>query len=579
VEETPGVPFDGKVDFGIVTVSAGQVDRTFTIKNAGSDVLEITSWTLTPSGSPFQVLSLPTTSFFLDPGDSRTVTVRFVPGAQGDYTATLKLYSNDPDYSSGYAVGLAAKVRSGRVVVTPNAFSFGDVEIYDPDRSPAQTFPSQSFTITNSGAAPLQVTSVYASDAAFIVTPPSNPRFAGSFTLAPNETTPAFTVTFRPTTVKPNDEPYAARLIVESDDPSAPVQEVATLNGKGVVLPILTVLESSGTPNDAAINCGQVQVGQSSAPQTITLRNDGSGPLTLVSWSVDNSVYSLSSQEAYPKVLQPGESLNITVTFAPATATTYQGAVTIVSDDQGKNPFVVRLLGTGTAVPVPGDFNGNGQLEPGDFELFKGAFGSKKGGANYDAKFDLDLDNDVDYGDLGIFLGYYSQASRAPAKAIVASAAAPASLPDFGGVVVRPAVDAGLTAGGNGKAAASAKLAQPADSSGDVRTLLDNLAVAQEMGVIPNAGVAAVATDLMSGGEALGAADIEVRSGPSPSPAVAVQVAAIEQSAPPIVSQWTTFTAAEPQESLASRLGLDELARLDPLVVPYAGALLPLGEM
>jgi hypothetical protein len=576
VEETTGVPFDGTVDFGIVTPSAGQVDRTFTIKNAGSDVLEITSWDLTPSGSPFQVLSLPTTSFFLDPGDTRTVTVRFVPGAQGDYSATLKLYSNDTDYSAGYTVGLAAKVRSGRVVVTPNAFSFGDVEIYDPNRPVAQTFPSRSFTITNSGSAPIQLTSVEASDPAFIITPPADPRFAGAFTLAPNETTPAFTVTFRPTAVKT----YDGAVVVRSDDPSAPVQEVATLHGRGVVLPSLTVLESSGTPNDAAIDCGSVQVGQSSSPQTITLRNDGSGPLTLISWGVDNSGYSLSSQEAYPKVLQPGEGLNITVTFTPPTATTYPGAITIVSDDPSKSPFVVRLAGTGTPAPVAGDFNGNGQLDPSDFELFKGAFGSKNGDSNYNVKFDLDLDNDVDYGDLGIFLGYYGQASRAPGKEIVASAAAPASLPDFGAAAVQPVADAGVQVGDNAKAAVSAQSARSADRSGEVRTLFDSLGIALEMGAIPDAGAAAaIASDLASAGGSVGTAGIQVGSASIALPAAAVQAVAIEQSAPPAVSRWTTFAAAEPQDLLASRLGLDELTRLDPLVVPYAGALLPLGEM
>ncbi|MEM1424731.1 MAG: hypothetical protein AAGH64_12110, partial [Planctomycetota bacterium] len=50
-----------------------------------------------------------------------------------------------------------------------------------------------------------------------------------------------------------------------------------------------------------------------------------------------------------------------------------------------------------------GDFDGDGDVDLGDFGLFGAAFNSMAGDANYFAPADFDNDGDVDLGDFGVF--------------------------------------------------------------------------------------------------------------------------------------------------------------------------------
>ncbi|GAB4546926.1 MAG: hypothetical protein Tsb0013_06210 [Phycisphaerales bacterium] len=67
-------------------------------------------------------------------------------------------------------------------------------------------------------------------------------------------------------------------------------------------------------------------------------------------------------------------------------------------------------------VPMPvmvslcdGDFDGDGDVDLGDFGVFGSAFGSMTGDANYDPNADFDNDGDVDLGDFGIFGGEFGR--------------------------------------------------------------------------------------------------------------------------------------------------------------------------
>jgi hypothetical protein len=58
---------------------------------------------------------------------------------------------------------------------------------------------------------------------------------------------------------------------------------------------------------------------------------------------------------------------------------------------------------------IPGDFDGDGDVDRYDFGTLAGAYGSKVGDSNWNAVCDLDGDGDVDRYDFGTFAGNYGQ--------------------------------------------------------------------------------------------------------------------------------------------------------------------------
>jgi hypothetical protein len=58
---------------------------------------------------------------------------------------------------------------------------------------------------------------------------------------------------------------------------------------------------------------------------------------------------------------------------------------------------------------IPGDVDGDGDVDRYDFGSFAGAYGSSAGDSNYDIECDLDKDGDVDRYDFGTFAGNYGK--------------------------------------------------------------------------------------------------------------------------------------------------------------------------
>jgi len=93
---------------------------------------------------------------------------------------------------------------------------------------------------------------------------------------------------------------------------------------------------------------GNVDVGTTSAPQSVTLSNTGNGPLTINSVTTTSPVFGVTNNCG--GTLDPGLTCTIDVTFAPTVAGDVTAALNIVTNDPVNGTLTVSLSGTGVEV-------------------------------------------------------------------------------------------------------------------------------------------------------------------------------------------------------------------------------------
>jgi subtilisin family serine protease len=133
---------------------------------------------------------------------------------------------------------------------------------------------------------------------------------------------------------------FLADIHVLSNDPLNPdVTVPATIN-------------LTGTPDillaTTGLNFGPVYI-TGTATQDVGITNGGCADLTISSLSFDNTAFTTTL--ATPVVLFAGASVNVPVTFAPTSAGTINGNLTIGSDDPDSPSLVVTLTGVGLDFP------------------------------------------------------------------------------------------------------------------------------------------------------------------------------------------------------------------------------------
>lgn len=223
---------------------------TFDLENVGDDCLVVDA---IGDVDPFSVTStsqsLPAE---LDAGDSMTVTVTFDPPSTGSYGPTNLPVTRTPDAGDD-ALVCEGTARDPVVSLTvgPGSIDFG--------RVPVGTTETESLAIENDGETDVDVT-VDASASGPITWPAMNE------TLDPGDDA-SLTVTFEPG----DPGPASATVTVESDDPDSP--ETVAVDGEGCVAEAAIEF-----PPSTPVDFGEVERGFRTV-RTLTVRNDGSGPL------------------------------------------------------------------------------------------------------------------------------------------------------------------------------------------------------------------------------------------------------------------------------------------------------------
>ena len=98
-----------------------------------------------------------------------------------------------------------------------------------------------------------------------------------------------------------------------------------------------------------SLDFGNVDPNGETADQTVTISNDGNGDLIVSNFTSDNNAF--TTDFGGQQVITPGNDLMVTITFTPDAVQTYNGNLTIASDDSDEGTVVVALTGTGYGTP------------------------------------------------------------------------------------------------------------------------------------------------------------------------------------------------------------------------------------
>jgi copper(I)-binding protein len=210
------------VNFG--TVEVGQTgQRTITIMNTGTAPLEVTGIESDVSG-----LTFTPSMFTLAPNGSRTVTITFPSSTAGTFSGNITISSNDPNRATRtLSVSVIVQAAPAPVLVVGEpAIDFGSID--------AEKTAQQTFTIENTGTAPLEVTGIE-SDVSGLTFDPV------MFTLSPDSSA-TITITFP----KPMEGEFSGSINILSNDPD---RAMFMLTISGVVQPLSVEAKSDFDSN------------------------------------------------------------------------------------------------------------------------------------------------------------------------------------------------------------------------------------------------------------------------------------------------------------------------------------------
>lgn len=231
-----------------------------------------------------------------------------------------------------FPVGLAVDGRSpGHAVPSVEGLEYGSVPV-------GGTAAAQEVSIGNDGTGDLRIGQLRVGGSGSVEFPISADECSGA-TLEP-ATSCTVRVGFAPTATGPR----SAMLEIPTDSPSGWAS--VDLHGVGDPALVGRVIPSAGE-----LQFGSVAVGSGATPQALTVRNDGTGGLTIGRLGIADAAaaeFPLSQDGCSGTELEPGAECTVRVGFAPATAGARSGRLEIPTDAPERSTSV-RVAGTGTA--------------------------------------------------------------------------------------------------------------------------------------------------------------------------------------------------------------------------------------
>ncbi len=282
------------------------------LANTGTGAVTISVANATGTGFSLSGLSA---GQVIGAGQSMNFTTNFNPSVSGASAGSIAITSNLS--ATPATVGLSGMGTQPGVSATPSSAAFGNVAVGSTN--------SQSITLTNSGNATLTFSQISVTGAGFSVS-----GLSTSTTIGPGSNA-SFSVAFKPGTAT------AVQGSIVLTTNASPSQLTIPLSGTGAAATMLLV------SNPTSLGFGNVTV-NSSRTLTSVLTNTGNSIVTLSNVSVVGTGLSASGV-SIGLALQPGQTANLTVTFAPKSIGSLAGAsVTVTSNAP---PVTIAVTGTG----------------------------------------------------------------------------------------------------------------------------------------------------------------------------------------------------------------------------------------
>ncbi len=295
------------IAFGNVNV--GQTaTQSVTLSSTGTVSVTISS--ISVVGSLFGASGV-TTPFTLNPGQTAKLTTTFSPqiAEPYNYTGVITIASNSSTSPSA-VVNMSG---AGTAATTLSALSCSTASYTGAG--------TDACTVTLSGAAPSGGFAVALSSNNSAVTVPA------SVTMASGATSAAFSATVSAVTTS----------------------QSATITAAASGLSRTFAIQLGTAAGALSVNATSVPFGgivaNSTAAQSVTLTATGSSPVTVSAASITGTGFSVSGM-TFPATLNPGQKATLNIQFAPLTAGSYTGQLTISSNCAGGN-ISVGLSGTG----------------------------------------------------------------------------------------------------------------------------------------------------------------------------------------------------------------------------------------
>jgi hypothetical protein len=318
-------------DFGDVVTGSSSAAALFTIANTGTRAATLTVIDTTgPDAADFVPNTddcLVTHGGTLAPGDSCVVQVTFSPSQAGTESASLAVASSGGDPSSA----LSGRGTAPQLEMWPRQQDVGGVPV-------GGSGDMRVVTVRNAGAAGVTIQSLgmIGADASEFHADTDECMNGYGGRLAPGQSC-SVSVGFAPTTLGTR----GATLVAVSDggNPSSGFTGLGTAVGAAAL---------SASPGEE--DFGGTQVGSSSYPEPITLRNAGGATAILTDVSIvgsaasDFSINSDDCMRTHGGQIAAGDSCTLQVTFRPTAHDERSAQLDVTSD--GGTP-TVALRGTG----------------------------------------------------------------------------------------------------------------------------------------------------------------------------------------------------------------------------------------
>ena len=371
ISDSSGAADDYAVVLADTQVGQSSVAETFFLSNGGDEQLDISNLAVTGDDGDFDVSVRDNNNdpvagdFSIGVGLTYTIRVVLSPASEGAKAIAIGFDSNDPLETSASldASGTATAAPAPDLGITDSVDPADDGAVAFADTEVGQTDGPQTFSLTNSGDADLDISNLAVTgdtgDFEVTVRDNNSDPVVGDFSI-PAGLTYTIEVTFSPTV----DGALAINIDFDTNDASDPSVSLSA-GGTGTVAPgepEIDITDSVDPADDLGLTFGDTQLGTSSDPHTFTLTNSGAGDLDINDVTVGGTFpadYQVTILDDQAQVvasssftIPAGLSYTLQVVFAPQNLGDLDAQITFTTNDADEGDVTLTLNGTATESPA-----------------------------------------------------------------------------------------------------------------------------------------------------------------------------------------------------------------------------------